>query len=152
MTDHHYRLAVEWTGDRGTGTSGYRDYDRAITVRAEGKPDLFASADRTFHGDASRWNPEEMLVAALSSCHMLTLLAVAARKGLTVDTYEDDAIGTLGKNDEGRMAVTHVTLRPRIVFAGDAPDAATLQKLHESAHRNCFIASSVKTVIAVDPR
>ena len=98
-------------------------------------------------------DPEEALVVALSSCHMLTLLAIAAKKGWVVDRYEDDAEGTLAKNAEGKLAITHVTLRPRIMFAeGTVLDADTLQYLHHQAHEHCFIANSVKTEVSVEPQ
>ena len=92
-------------------------------------------------------------MVALSSCHMLTLLAIAAKKGWIIDSYADEAVGKLGKNDDGRIALIHVTLRPKIVFAeGSAPDAEGLQRLHHSAHEHCFIANSVKTEVAIEPQ
>lgn len=112
-----------------------------------------ASSASEYGGNSTRTNPEEALVAALSGCHMLTFLAVCARKGIVVTRYDDHAVGILEKNAEGRISVTRATLRPRVEFAeGLAPDAETLTKLHEQAHRGCFIANSVKTVIAIEPR
>lgn len=93
-------------------------------------------------------NPEEALVGALSACHMLTFLAIAARSRLTVESYEDDAVGVLEKNESGKLAVTRVTLRPRVVFA-EPVDAERLARLHHTAHENCFIAQSVKTVVTI---
>ena len=148
MSEH--TASIRWS--RNGQPFDYEHYPRDHEVRFERGQRITGSAAPAYFGSAQGVDPEEMLVAALSSCHMLTLLAVAAKKGLTIDAYEDDAVGTLGKNGEGRAAVTHVTLRPKIAFAGDAPDAATLAKLHESAHRNCFIASSVKTEVVVEPR
>ncbi|MDI9238502.1 OsmC family protein [Lysobacter sp. LF1] len=148
MSDHI--ASIRWTRDGQP--FDYEHYPRDHSVRFERGQQLTGSAAPAYFGSAQGVDPEEMLVAALSSCHMLTLLAVAAKKGWTIDVYEDDAIGTLGKNEDGRMAVTHVTLRPRITFAEKAPDAQELQKLHESAHRNCFIANSVKTEVVVEPR
>jgi organic hydroperoxide reductase OsmC/OhrA len=148
MSEH--LASIRWS--RNDQPFDYEHYPRDHEVRFERGQRLTGSAAPAYFGSAEGVDPEEMLVAALSSCHMLTLLAIAAKKGWVVDTYEDDAVGTLGKNAEGRAAVTHTVLRPRIVFAGDAPDAAALQKLHESAHRNCFIASSVKTEVTVEPR
>lgn len=114
---------------------------------------VHACAAHEYRGDRSKPNPEEQLVAALSACHMLTFLAISARKGLIVDRYEDEAEGVLEKNAEGRLAVTRVTLRPRIAFGGEkAVDAATLAELHEASHRGCFIASSVRTVVTVEAR
>ncbi|MBU8975953.1 MULTISPECIES: OsmC family protein [unclassified Lysobacter] len=148
MSEH--LASIRWT--RNGQPFDYEHYPRDHEVRFERGQRITGSAAPAYFGSAQGVDPEEMLVAALSSCHMLTALAIAAKKGWTVDAYEDDAVGTLGKNDEGRAAVTHVTLRPRIVFADQAPSAEELKKLHESAHRNCFIASSVKTVVAVEPR
>ncbi|MEZ4449974.1 MAG: OsmC family protein [Nannocystaceae bacterium] len=100
-----------------------------------------------------RIDPEEALVAALSSCHMLTFLWVAARRGLVVDRYEDHAAGVLGKNAEGRIALVRAVLRPEVTFGADAQvDAALLDELHEAAHRDCYIANSVKTEVAIEPR
>ena len=148
MSEH--LASIRWT--RNGQPFDYEHYPRDHDVRFERGQRITGSAAPAYFGSADGVDPEEMLVAALSSCHMLTLLAIAAKKGFTIDAYEDDALGTLGKNAEGRAAVTHVTLRPKITFAGDAPDAAALEKLHESAHRNWFIASSVKTEVVVEPR
>lgn len=149
MTEHHYALAVEWTGDRGTGTSGYRDYDRAITVRAAGKPDLLASADRTFHGDAARWNPEEMLVAALSTCHLLSYLHVASREGVVVTGYSDEPTGLMVTDGiGGRFA--EVLLRPVVTVAAEAMvDRA--RAAHRAASEACFIAASVNFPVRHEP-
>ena len=110
------------------------------------------SSTLALRGNPKRVNPEELLVSALSSCHLMTFLAVAAREGWVVDGYDDHALGYLEKNAEGRMAVTRVTLRPKVRFGGERkPDAAALLKLHEKAHRGCFIAASVKTEVTVEP-
>ena len=97
-------------------------------------------------------DPEEMMVASLSSCHMLTFLYEAQRAGLIVDRYHDEAEGLMAKNAEGKMALVTVTLRPRIAFSGQDPDAETLERLHHRAHEGCFIANSVKTEVRVEPR
>ena len=97
-------------------------------------------------------DPEEMFVASLPSCHMLWFLSLAAGDGWCVDRYEDDAAGTMAKNAEGRVAMTVVTLRPRVVFAGRQPTAAELHALHHRAHEECFIANSVKTEVRCEPR
>jgi organic hydroperoxide reductase OsmC/OhrA len=147
MSEH--RAQISW--QRGGVDFGYETYSRDHDWRFGAGPSLRASAAPEYRGSAALPNPEEALVAALSSCHMLTFLAIAARKGLTVDAYDDEAVGHLEKNAEGRLAVTRVVLRPRVRFAGAAPDAATLAALHESAHRGCFIANSVKTDVRVEP-
>ena len=149
MTEHHYRLAVEWTGDRGTGTSGYRDYDRAITVAAAGRPDLLASADRTFHGDAARWNPEELLVAALSTCHLLSYLHVASREGIVVTGYTDDPVGTMAQEGIGGR-FTEVVLRPVVTVTEESMVEQAIVA-HHAASEACFIAASVNFPVRHEP-
>ena len=138
---HHFAVGVEWTGDRGSGTSSYRAYGRDHTVTATGKHPIDGSSDRAFHGDADRWNPEELLIAALSQCHLLSYLHVAASNGIVVTAYTDDAVGTMEQTDSGGGRFLSVTLRPRVTIASGDPDVA--QHLHEEAARKCFIAASV---------
>ena len=129
----------------------YEGYSRDHAWIFEGGQRLTGSAAEAFLGSPEGVDPEEALVVALSSCHMLTLLAIAAKKGWTVESYDDDAEGTLGKNDAGKLSLTRVTLRPRIIFAeGKTPDAEALQRLHHQAHENCFIANSVKTEVVIE--
>src|SRR5262245_58368368 len=99
--EHHYRIAVEWTGNKGSGTSGYTHYERSHVISAEGKPSISASSDPTFRGDPASYNPEEMLVAALSSCHMLWYLHLASVSGIIVSTYVDHATGTMTETADG---------------------------------------------------
>ena len=128
----------------------YEGYSRDHEWIFEGGQRLTGSAAEAFLGSPEGVDPEEALDVALSSCHMLTLLAIAAKKGWTVESYDDDAEGTLGKNDAGKLSLTRVTLRPRIIFAeGKTPDAEALQRLHHQAHENCFIANSVKTEVVI---
>ena len=149
MSEH--RVEISWK--RETPDFSYDTYDRTHAWIFEGGSRLRASAAPDYQGDAALVNPEEALAAALASCHMLTFLAIAARKRITVDAYEDQASASLGKNADGRMAVTKLTLRPRVTFSGEKqPEGAELEALHESAHRNCFIANSVLTEIVVEPR
>ncbi|MBA3979912.1 MAG: osmotically inducible protein OsmC [Alcanivorax sp.] len=111
-----------------------------------------ASSSPHYNGTATRVNPEEAVIAALSSCHMLTFLALAAKKQLRVLSYLDRASGTLGKNDAGKMSLTEITLRPRVVFADEAsPDEATLRALHEEAHDRCFIANTLNAKMTLEP-
>ena len=110
---------------------------------------VHASAAPGYRGLPTHVDPEQAFVASLSSCHMLTFLAVAANRGLSVRTYTDDAEGFLEKNDKGRLAMTRVTLHPVVVFDGETPDETQLARLHASAHRGCFIANSVRTVVTV---
>jgi organic hydroperoxide reductase OsmC/OhrA len=147
MSEHHSNIV--WA--RGDHGFGYDEYSREHTVTMGTGLSFQASAGTDFRGDGARTNPEELFVAALSGCHMLTFLAVCARKKLTVDRYEDDAVGYLERVSGAPMHVTRVTLRPKVVFAGGPVDAAVLHELHEHAHRGCFIASSVKTVVTVEP-
>ena len=111
-----------------------------------------ASSSPHYNGTATRVNPEEAVIAALSSCHMLTFLALAAKKQLRVLSYLDRASGTLGKNDAGKMSLTEITLRPRVVFADEAsPDEATLRALHEEARDRCFIANTLNAKMTLEP-
>jgi organic hydroperoxide reductase OsmC/OhrA len=146
MSQHRARVA--WR--RATPDFAYDTYDRTHTVGFAGGQELLGSAAPDYKGDAAKANPEELLVAALASCHMLTFLAIAARGRLVVDGYEDDAEGTLGKNAAGKLAVTKVVLRPRVTFAGDAPTPEKLRELHDKAHHNCFIANSVACEVVVE--
>ena len=145
---HRYALELEWTGNRGQGTSGYRVYERSFDLRAEGKPTLAGSADATFHGDRARWNPEEMLLGALSSCHMLSYLHVCADAGITVVEYRDAAHGEMVLAADGSGRFTQVTLRPHVVIADGV--AETAQILHHLAHEKCFIANSVNFPVQCD--
>jgi organic hydroperoxide reductase OsmC/OhrA len=112
-----------------------------------------ASAAKEFKGDPERVNPEEAFVAALSSCHMLTFLAIAARKRLVVDSYVDNAVGYLEKNSAGKLAVTRVVLRPKITWSEETEvSVSELDKLHHEAHEGCFISLSVKTEVKIEPQ
>ncbi|MDM4763489.1 OsmC family protein [Galbitalea sp. SE-J8] len=147
-TDHHFAVDLEWTGDRGEGTSSYRGYSRANTATVAGKPELLGSAARVFHGDADRWNPEELLVAALSECHLLSYLHVAVKHGIVVTGYTDAATGTMRQEGDGGR-FTSVTLRPRVTISAGDPELATA--LHGEASALCFIASSVNFPVRHEP-
>jgi organic hydroperoxide reductase OsmC/OhrA len=134
--EHHYQLSVQWTGNRGSGTSGYRDYGREHEISAAGKPTIAGSSDPAFRGDATRWNPEELLVASASACHKLWYLHLCAEAGIIVTAYEDRAEGTM---DDERMQ--RVVLRPRVTIA--AGDHELALQLHHTAHEKCYIANSV---------
>ncbi|QIK72794.1 OsmC family peroxiredoxin [Propioniciclava coleopterorum] len=149
MADHRYTVSTTWTGDRGTGTSGYRDYDRAVTLAASGKPDVAASADPHFRGDASRWNPEELLLAALSECHLLSYLHAAVTRGVVVTGYADEATGTLTTEGNGGRFVEAV-LRPRVTVT-DASMLDAAAAAHADAHDWCFIAASVNFPVRIEP-
>jgi len=147
--EHHFAVTARWTGDRGTGTSDYRAYGRDHVVSAAGKPDIAGSADTAFRGDADRWNPEELLIASLAQCHLLSYLHVAATAGVTVVGYTDDAVGTMEQTPEGGH-FTSVTLRPRVVIT-DASQLALANELHHEAAKGCFIAASVNFPVLHEP-
>jgi organic hydroperoxide reductase OsmC/OhrA len=147
---HRYDLTVSWTGNRGTGTSGYRAYGRDHEIGADGRPVIEGSSDPVFHGDKTRWNPELELVAALSQCHMLSYLYVCAAAGVVVTEYEDAPYGVMAETADGGGYFTEVVLRPRVtVSAAGMTEAAV--KLHEEASRKCFIASSVNFPVRHEP-
>lgn len=146
---HRYRVDVEWTGNLGTGTQSYRGYERSHEIRIAGKPTLAGSSDPAFRGDAGKHNPEDMLVSALSTCHMLSYLHVAASAGIVVTAYADTAEGMMELDEHGGHFV-EVVLRPRVTISagGDADKAAAL---HEDAHHACFIANSVNFPVHCEP-
>lgn len=139
--EHHYVASVVWTGAEKEPTLSYQSYSRDYRVDIPGRPALHGSADPHFRGDPARHNPEDLLVAALSACHMLTYLALAARAGLAVTAYEDAARGTMALEGEGGH-FTEVVLNPRVTVARGS-DLALARRLHGEAHGLCFIARSV---------
>lgn len=145
-----HRATVRWQPT--AAPFAYETYSRTHTWRFEGGTEVQASASPAYQGDPALVDPEEAFVASLASCHLLTFLALAAHAGRTVEAYEDEAEGTLEKNDDGRLAVTRVVLRPRVTFEGEAPSAEELARLHARAHAGCFIAASVRTEVVVEPR
>lgn len=148
--DHHYALELRWTGNRGSGTSAYTAYGRDHEVHAAGKPDLAGSSDAAFRGDATRWNPEELLVAALSQCHLLAYLHECVKAGVVVTEYTDAATGTMQTDAQGGGRFTEVTLRPAVTVA-EASMAEAAQALHDEAHHHCFIAASVNVPVRHQP-
>jgi organic hydroperoxide reductase OsmC/OhrA len=146
---HSYSSTVTWNGNRGSGTSDYRSYARDHTISAVGKPPIAASSDPAFRGDAGRWNPEELLVASLSTCHMLWYLHLAAVAKIVVTDYTDRAEGTMEESSAGGRFVRAV-LRPRVTLApGSDPQRAL--ELHRDAHTKCFIAQSVNFPVDCEP-
>ena len=139
---HHYDLKLRWTGAAMGPTASYAGYSREYRIEIAGKPPITGSADPTFRGDPALANPEDMLVAALSACHMLSYLAVCALGKIKVISYEDAASGTMSEIGPQRSAFTEVVLRPRVVISADS-DAAKAKALHDQAHKICFIANSV---------
>jgi organic hydroperoxide reductase OsmC/OhrA len=139
--EHRYEAHLVWDGARGDGTSSYASYGRDYHVAIEGKPTLEGSADPTFRGDAAQWNPEDMFLAALSACHMLTYLALCAKHGIRVIAYEDRPTGTLRLDRKGGGRFEEIILRPRVSIT-DASQVDRALSLHERAHDQCFIAAS----------
>lgn len=148
--EHRYSVRATWTGDRGSGTAGYRDYDRSVTLVVPGKPELPASADKPFRGDPTRWNPEDLLLAALSECHLLSYLHACVGGGVVVLGYEDDATGLMVEDGRGGGAFREVVLRPRVTVAEESMREAA-QSLHDQAHAWCFIANSVNFPVRHEP-
>jgi organic hydroperoxide reductase OsmC/OhrA len=147
MSEH--RATIRWK--RESADFSYDSYNRAHGWEFDGGVEVEASAAPDFRGDPERVDPEEAFVAALASCHMLTFLAVAARKRLVIDEYTDQAVGFMEKNAKGKVAITRVALRPRIKFAGaSSPSSENVAKLHQLAHEHCFLANSVLTSIDVE--
>jgi organic hydroperoxide reductase OsmC/OhrA len=148
--EHRYATSLTWTGNRGTGTSGYRDYDRSLESLAEGRPVLLGSSDRVFRGDEERWNPELLLVAALSQCHLLSYLHCCASAGVVVIAYRDEASGVMIEDGRGGGSFSEVVLRPRVTVAEEEMvDEARSQ--HHLAAERCFIAASVAFPVRHEP-
>lgn len=146
--EHTYNVQVEWTGNRGSGTSEYRAYGREHSISAAGKADIAGSSDPAFRGNAERWNPEDLLVASASACHQLWYLHLCADAGVRVLRYVDRATGTMRDGERGRF--TRIVLRPHVVIrAGDDADLAA--RLHHEAHARCYIANSTNFPIDCEP-
>ena len=145
--EHRYTVSLTWTGNLGSGTSGYRDYSRDYEIGAEGKPVVHGSADPAFRGDRSRWNPEELLVASLSACHKLWYLHLAAEAGIIVTAYAEGLL-EVGRDGAGRFK--SVVLRPTVTVAAGS-DVGKARALHQPAHEKCFIANSVNFPVECEP-
>lgn len=150
MSEHTYEVTVSWTGNRGPGTTGIRDYDRDHTVTADGPPVIEGTADPGFLGDPARWNPEQLFTASISQCHMLWYLGLCARAGVVVHGYTDEAEGTMVSGPDHRARFSEVVLRPHVVV-DTAEQVERAVALHEKAHEMCFIAQSVNFEVKVDP-
>lgn len=149
--EHHYNVRLEWRGSNGIGTVSYAAYSRAHELHGDGKQPILGSADPHFRGDATRWNPEELLIASLSACHQLWYLHLCAEAKIIVTAYEDFADGTLALNADGSGEFISATLRPQVTIAlGSDPEQAI--SLHGDAYRKCFIARSVKFPVTHEPK
>ncbi len=149
--EHAYELTVRWTGNRGNGTSGYRAYGRDHEVSAKGRPLLLGSSDPVFRGDATRWNPEQLLLAAASQCHLLSYLHVAAENGVVVTDYVDTATAVMKEDGRGGGRFTEITLHPVVTVAA-ADQVERAQDLHEQANSRCFVAASLALPVRHEAR
>lgn len=151
MALHHYTIKINWQGNTGTGTSSYQAYRRDFEVQHPDKTSILGSADPAYLGDRTRWNPEELLIAALSSCHQLWYLHLCADHNICVESYEDDAQGEMQDVDPVKRGhITKVTLQPRVVIK-NAEQLQLAESLHELAHRECMIANSVNFPVYCQP-
>jgi organic hydroperoxide reductase OsmC/OhrA len=148
MSEH----TIELTWLKNATEFEYDKYDRTHKIQFNGGQSINSSATKEFFGDDAHANPEELIASSLASCHMLTFLAIASKKKLIVEKYEDNPIAVLEKGSSGRLQITKITLKPKVIFAeGTSMDTETLKKLHESAHRNCFIGSSITSEVSIEP-
>lgn len=147
---HHYEIQVNWTGNNGEGTKSYKGYRRDHSIQSADKPEISGSSDPSFRGDPSRYNPEELLVASLSACHMLWYLHLCSVNHVIVQEYHDAAVGEMQENPDGSGEFVQVVLKPVVKISGDS-DRAKAVALHHDAHRLCFIARSVKFPVEVVP-
>jgi organic hydroperoxide reductase OsmC/OhrA len=151
MTKQHlYKSLLHWTGNNGQGTLDYKAFERSYTIAVDNKPDILGSSDPSFRGDATRYNPEELLVASLSSCHMLWYLHLCAISGVIVVSYSDAAVGTMIENPQDGGRFTQVVLSPKVTVKESAMIEKALA-LHKQANRHCFIANSVSFEVSHIP-
>ncbi|MEI2749402.1 MAG: OsmC family protein [Ferruginibacter sp.] len=146
---HHYKCTVEWTGNKGEGTKSYTAYSRNHLIVIDGKETLEGSSDAAFRGDSTLYNPEDLLLASLSACHMLWYLHVCADAGIIVTAYEDHASGTMEERPDGGR-FTEVVLHPKVTIT-DATRLTEANDLHAKAHKNCFIANSCNFPVRHEP-
>lgn len=148
--EHNYKLTAEWTGNKGDGTRNVRTYDRSHTVSIQGKPDLFLTTDNPTVGDKSKLNPEDLLVSALSSCHMLSYLYLCSLEGVIITSYLDNTTGIMIENENGGGKFKEVTLNP-IVSVTEESMVEKAIALHHKAHEICYIANSVNFEVKCNP-
>jgi organic hydroperoxide reductase OsmC/OhrA len=150
MKQHHYEVKIDWTGNDGEGTRTYRSFRRDHAISAQNKLPIFASSAPEFRGDATGYNPEELLVASLSACHMLWYLHLCAVNHVVVLDYRDSAIGTMEENSDGSGAFVEVRLNPNVTISTSA-QRQDATELHQQAHRFCFIANSINFPVRINP-
>jgi organic hydroperoxide reductase OsmC/OhrA len=148
--EHHYQATIQWTGNKGTGTQDYKSYERNHVISIHGKQDIGGSSDPVFRGDKTKHNPEDLLVSALSSCHMLWYLHFCAVNGVVVTSYVDNVSGTMVENEDGSGQFTQIALHPEVVVK-DNSMIAKANELHEAAHHACFIARSINFEVLLQP-
>ncbi len=139
--NHHYSARINWTGNKGSGTSSYRNYERSYDIAIEGKPIIKASSDPAFLGDETKHNPEDLFLASISSCHMLWFLHLCAQAGVIVSSYHDDVIGTMEEEKDGKGRFVEVVLAPKVEVEYEEMIEQT-DALHKKANEMCFIANS----------
>lgn len=147
---HHYEPTVEWTGNKGSGTFDYRSYARSHKISADGKPEIQGSSDASFRGEKKKYNPEDLFVSSISSCHMLWYLHLCSENNIVVLSYVDKALGTMQITNDGGGAFNEVILRPEIEISPES-SSALAHELHEKAHKLCFIANSCNFPITCQP-
>ncbi|OEK04965.1 OsmC family protein [Roseivirga misakiensis] len=152
MKEHHYQIGLEWTGNKGNGTKDYKSYSRNHSITVSGKYDeILGSSDPSFRGDRDRYNPEELFLSSLSSCHMLWFLHLCATNGINVRSYKDSATGVMEEATNGSGRFRSVTLYPSVIIdQSDKIDKAL--SLHEEASKMCFIANSCNFKINHTPK
>ena len=148
--EHNYKITTEWTGNKGDGNKNVRTYDRSHTVSIQGKPELFLTTDNAAVGDKSKLNPEDLLVSAISSCHMLSYLYVCAMEGIVITSYTDQATGIMIENASGGGSFNVVTLNP-VFYVADESMVEKAIELHHKAHEICYIANSVNFEVKCNP-
>lgn len=144
--EHQYNANLVWTGNKGSGTMDYRSYDRDFIISINGKPEISGSSDSAFMGDKAKYNPEDLLLASISSCHMLWYLHLCAKHEIIVMEYKDDALGTMVENPDGSGKFNEVVLYPQVVIA-DETQKELANSLHAEANKMCFIANSLNFVV-----
>lgn len=149
--EYTYQVFVRWTGNTGKGTIDSRSFERSLLISAEGKISIQGSSDPSFRGDATMWNPEELLLSSLSTCHMLWYLGLCASQKIVVKEYTDEPTGEMTIDQSGKGAFKKVILRPKIVIE-DPSHIEKARKVHEDAHSKCFIANSVNFVVEIEPQ
>ena len=150
MKEHTYKTSLTWTGNTGKGTADYRAYQRNYTIQIDGKPEIEGSSDPTFRGDKTRYNPEELFLASISSCHMLWYLHLCSDHGITVVDYEDEALGIMKEKENGSGYFELVILNPHVTIV-ESEKAELAKKLHQRANEMCFIANSCNFEIGHEP-